>query len=133
MKTIDADAILARATPAAHQEGHEIQPFNHVVKMPIALPHETCVESVGNVNQAGPTFYPLHLLFDKHYDEQNNLVDAIAERIQVLGGVSVAMTPDVHEVTLIPRPTTRVISARRARLSHRNVLLGPSHTKRRGR
>jgi len=52
----------------------------------------------------GPTFYQLHLLFDKHYSEQNELVDAIAERIQVLGGVSVAMAPDVAETTLIPRP-----------------------------
>jgi len=46
----------------------------------------------------------LHLLFDKHYGEQNELVDAIAERIQVLGGVSIAMAPDVAEMTLIPRP-----------------------------
>ena len=52
----------------------------------------------------GPTFYQLHLLFDKHYDEQNALVDAIAERIQVLGGVSIAMAPDVAETTLIRRP-----------------------------
>jgi DNA-binding ferritin-like protein len=53
---------------------------------------------------AGPTFYQLHLLFDKHHAEQNELVDAIAERIQLLGGVSVAMAPDVAEMTLIPRP-----------------------------
>jgi starvation-inducible DNA-binding protein len=123
MTIIDADAILARATPAVHQEGHEIQPFNHVVKMPIALAHATCVESVEKLNQlladtitlrdlykkhhwqlAGPTFYQLHLLFDKHYDDQNDLVDRIAERIQVLGGVSIAMAPHVAEITLIPRP-----------------------------
>ena len=53
---------------------------------------------------AGPTFYQLHLLFDKHYEEQNVLVDAIAERIQLLGGVSIAMAHDVAEITLIPRP-----------------------------
>src|SRR5213593_4132373 len=53
---------------------------------------------------AGPTFYQLHLLFDKHYDEQNELVDKIAERVQLLGGVSVAMAHDVAETTLIPRP-----------------------------
>ena len=123
MKTIDADAILAQATPAAHQEGHEIQRFNHIVRMPIALSQNACKESVENLNQlladtitlrdlykkhhwhaAGPTFYPLHLLFDKHYDEQNALADTIAERIQLLGGVSVAMAPDVAEMTLIPRP-----------------------------
>jgi starvation-inducible DNA-binding protein len=53
---------------------------------------------------AGPSFYQLHLLFDKHYDEQVELVDKIAERIQLLGGVSVAMAHDVAETTLIPRP-----------------------------
>src|SRR5207244_10321419 len=52
---------------------------------------------------AGPTFYQPHLLFDKHYDEQNEVVDAVAERIQLLGGVSVAMAHDVAETTLIPR------------------------------
>src|SRR6266849_575813 len=120
---IDAETILKRATPLAHQQAHEIQPFGHVVRMPIALSENVCKESVENLNQlladtvtlrdlyrkhhwqvAGPTFYQLHLLFDKHYGEQNDLVDAIAERIQVLGGVSVAMAPDVAETTLIPRP-----------------------------
>jgi starvation-inducible DNA-binding protein len=121
--TIDADTILKRATPLAHQESHEIQPFGHLVHMPIALSEITCKESVENLNQlladtitlrdlykkhhwqiAGPTFYQLHLLFDKHYEEQNTLVDSIAERIQLLGGVSIAMAPDVTETTLIPRP-----------------------------
>jgi starvation-inducible DNA-binding protein len=53
---------------------------------------------------AGPTFYQLHLLYDKHYDEQVELVDSIAERIQLLGGVSLAMAPDVAETTQIERP-----------------------------
>jgi starvation-inducible DNA-binding protein len=52
----------------------------------------------------GPTFYQLHLLFDKHYGEQNELVDAIAERIQLLGGISLAMAADVAETTKIERP-----------------------------
>jgi starvation-inducible DNA-binding protein len=122
-RTLDADAILVRATPIAHQEAHEIQPFGHLVKMPIALSATACKESVENLNQiladtitlrdlykkhhwqvTGPTFYQLHLLFDKHADEQSDLVDAIAERIQLLGGVSVAMAPDVAETTLVPRP-----------------------------
>ncbi len=120
--TIDAGTILKQATPLAHQQAHEIQPFGHLVRMPIALSENTCTESVVNLNQlladtitlrdlykkhhwqvAGPTFYQLHLLFDKHYDEQNELVDAIAERIQLLGGVSVAMAHDVAEMSLIPR------------------------------
>jgi len=121
-RTIDADAILNRAKPLVHQQAHEIQPYGHLVKLPIAL-SEAAKESVENLNQlladtitlrdlykkhhwqvAGPTFYQLHLLFDKHYEQQNELVDAIAERVQLLGGVSLAMAHDVAETTLIPRP-----------------------------
>src|SRR5271169_3772746 len=120
---IDADTILKRATPLAHQHAHEIQPFGHLVRMPIALSENVCKESVENLNQlladtmtlrdlykkshwqvSGATFYQLHLLFDKHYGEQNELVDTIAERIQLLGGISIAMAADVAELTSIPRP-----------------------------
>ena len=123
MKTLDADEIIARATPLAHQHAHEIQPYGHLIRMPIALSETACRESVANLNQiladtitlrdlykkhhwqvAGPTFYQLHLLFDKHAAEQNELVDTLAERVQVLGGVSIAMANDVAETTLIPRP-----------------------------
>jgi starvation-inducible DNA-binding protein len=52
----------------------------------------------------GPTFYQLHLLFDKHFAEQVELVDLLAERIQLLGGISIAMAPDVAETTRIERP-----------------------------
>jgi starvation-inducible DNA-binding protein len=122
-KTLDADVIMARATPKTHQQAHEIQPYGHLVRMPIALSETVCKESVENLNQlladticlrdlykkhhwqvAGPTFYQLHLLFDKHADEQSELVDAVAERVQLLGGVSIAMAADVAETTLIPRP-----------------------------
>jgi starvation-inducible DNA-binding protein len=120
---LDADEIVQRAAPITHQTAHEIQPFGHLVRMPIALSATACLESVENLNQllvdtmtlrdlykkhhwqvSGPTFYQLHLLFDKHYEEQNKLVDAIAERIQLLGGVSLAMAHDVAERTLVPRP-----------------------------
>ncbi len=53
---------------------------------------------------AGPTFYQLHLLFDKHFDEQVEIVDTIAERIQLLGGVTIAMGGDCAKVTQIPAP-----------------------------
>lgn len=53
---------------------------------------------------AGPTFYQLHLLFDKHFGEQVELVDLLAERIQTLGGVSVAMAHDIAELTRLERP-----------------------------
>jgi starvation-inducible DNA-binding protein len=122
-QVLDADVIIARATPLTNQKAHEIQPFNHIVRMPIALSETVCKESVENLNQlladtitlrdlykkhhwqvAGHTFYQLHLLFDKHYEEQDKIVDMIAERIQLLGGVSLAMAHDVAETTLIPRP-----------------------------
>src|SRR5213596_1582566 len=116
-------AAVDRARPIDRQKAHEIQAFGHVTRLPIALAENVCKESVENLNQvladtitlrdlykkhhwqvAGPTFYQLHLLFDKHFDQQNELVDKIAERIQLLGGVSVAMAHDVAETTLIPRP-----------------------------
>ena len=119
----DAAAILQHASPLVHQTAHEMQPYGHLVRMPIALAESACKESVDNLNQlladtmtlrdmykkyhwqvSGPTFYQLHLLFDKHADEQSKLVDAVAERIQLLGGVSIAMSHDVAETTLIPRP-----------------------------
>ncbi len=122
-RTIDADTLLNQAKPLTGQQAHEIQPFGHLVKLPIALAESVCKESVENLNQlladtmtlrdmykkhhwqvAGPTFYQLHLLFDKHYEAQNELVDQIAERIQLLGGISLAMAHDVAETTLIPRP-----------------------------
>ena len=53
---------------------------------------------------AGPTFYQLHLLFDKHFAEQVEIVDTIAERIQLLGGLAIAMAADVAEITRIQRP-----------------------------
>jgi starvation-inducible DNA-binding protein len=122
--TIDADEILQRARPVIHPHGHETQPYGHLAKLPIALEESTCKKSVENLNQlladtitirdlykkyhwqvAGHTFYQLHLLFDKHAEEQTRLVDEIAERIQLLGGVSIAMAHDVAETTIIPRPS----------------------------
>jgi starvation-inducible DNA-binding protein len=122
-KLLDADEIIEHASPLVHQEAHEIQPYGHLVKMPIALSESVCKESVANLNQlladtmtlrdmykkhhwqvSGPTFYQLHLLFDKHFGEQVELVDALAERVQMLGGISLAMAPDVAETTLIARP-----------------------------
>ncbi|MGE5445273.1 MAG: Dps family protein [Ignavibacteriales bacterium] len=112
-----------KAKPLVNQRAVEIQPYGMIVKLPIALSEKVCAKSVENLNQlladtitlrdlykkhhwqvAGHTFYQLHLLFDKHYKEQNELVDAIAERIQTLGGISIAMAHDVAEMTMIPRP-----------------------------
>ena len=53
---------------------------------------------------SGPTFYQLHLLFDKHYEEQADMADTIAERIQALGGITVAMGGDVAKLTELTAP-----------------------------
>ena len=112
-----------RAKPVLHQHAREVQPYGKIAKLPIALDETACESSINNLNQiladtmtlrdmykkhhwqvAGATFYQLHLLFDKHHGEQDELVDAIAERIQLLGGISIAMAADVAETTIIPRP-----------------------------
>jgi len=122
-KSTQAETQVDRARPIDHQKGHEFQAYGHMTRRPIALSESAARQSVENLNQvladtmtlrdlykkhhwqvAGPTFYQLHLLFDKHYEEQNDLVDALAERIQSLGGVSLAMAADVAETTIIPRP-----------------------------
>jgi starvation-inducible DNA-binding protein len=112
-----------RARPKIHQRSAEIQAFGTIAKLPIALSEKVCQASVERLNQiladtmtirdlykkhhwqvSGHTFYQLHLLFDKHFNEQAELVDEIAERIQTLGGLSYAMAADVAENTNIPRP-----------------------------
>ena len=122
MKGAVANAMMARAHPLTGQKVRELQPYGTIVKLPIALEEKTCAASVSNLNQlladtmtlrdlykkhhwqvSGPTFYQLHLLFDKHFQEQSDLVDLLAERIQTLGGVGIAMAHDIAETTLIPR------------------------------
>jgi starvation-inducible DNA-binding protein len=117
------EAGAERSKPVLHQHAREIQPYGKIAKLPIALDETACESSVSNLNQvladtmtlrdmykkhhwqvAGATFYQLHLLFDKHHEEQDELVDSIAERIQILGGISLAMAADVAETTIIPRP-----------------------------
>jgi len=122
-KSSQAETPADRARPIDHQKGHEFQAYGQMTRRPIALSESAARQSVENLNQvladtitlrdlykkhhwqtAGPTFHQLHLLFDKHYEEQNELVDTIAERIQTLGGVTLAMAADVAETTIIPRP-----------------------------
>ena len=112
------------AQPRLYQRANEIQAYGTVTHFPpLELDEPTRLEMTAQLNQlladtitlrdlykkshwqvAGPTFYQLHLLFDKHFAEQVELVDSIAERIQLLGGVSIAMAADVAEVTQIERP-----------------------------
>jgi starvation-inducible DNA-binding protein len=123
LKANPNEAGTERAQPNLHQQAKEIQPFGKITKLPIALDESVCGSSVQTLNQvladtmilrdlykkhhwqaAGETFYQLHLLFDKHYGEQAELIDALAERIQLLGGISIAMGIDAAEISVIPRP-----------------------------
>ena len=114
---------VPEAQPILRQRSREIQPFGTLARYPLALPDDVRAASVEALNQvlcdtivlrdlykkhhwqvSGPTFYALHLLFDKHAGEQAELIDLLAERVQTLGGVSIAMAPDVAEATTIERP-----------------------------
>ncbi len=111
------------AQPRFKVEYREIQAFGTLKRLPLGLEDNARTQSVAALNQlladtmtlrdlykkhhwqmSGATFYQLHLLLDKHYEEQAALVDLIAERIMALGGISIAMAPDVAETTKIPRP-----------------------------
>ena len=111
------------AQPQYKVEYREIQPYGTLKRLPIALEDNARAQSVSILNQvladtmtlrdmykkhhwqmSGATFYQLHLLLDKHYEEQAALVDLVAERIMALGGISIAMAHDVAEMTTIPRP-----------------------------
>jgi starvation-inducible DNA-binding protein len=117
-------STTVNAQPRLHQRAREIQAYGTVSHMlPLELEEPVRLEMTEQLNQllantmtlrdlykkshwqvAGPTFYQLHLLYDKHHDEQVEVVDAIAERIQLLGGVSLAMAADIAETTQIERP-----------------------------
>ena len=111
-------------TPHWRQNAKEIQKFGTVIKdLPIGLDENARQQMCERLNilladtaslrdlykkshwqVGGPTFYQLHLLFDKHFEQQVELVDLLAERIQILGGVSVAMAHDIAELTRLTRP-----------------------------
>lgn len=111
------------AEPITNQRGQILQEYGEIVTLPNGLSKDTCAKSVKALNQVladtitirdmykkhhwqvvGPTFYQLHLLFDKHYEEQVELVDVLAERVQRLGGIALAMAGDIAEETKIERP-----------------------------
>jgi starvation-inducible DNA-binding protein len=124
------EAGAERARPIQHEHAREIKSYGKIARLPITLDEKVCAASAENLNQlladamtlrdmykkhrwqvAGHTFYRLHLLFDKHHGEQDELVDEIAERIQLLGGISLAMAADVAESSLIPRPPRGCVEA----------------------
>jgi starvation-inducible DNA-binding protein len=108
--------------PWLHQHSAEVQKYGTVRQFPIALSAEARLYSCERLNQIladsqilyalykkhhwlmrGATFYQLHLLLDKHAGEQNELIDAVAERVQTLGGVAVGDPRHVAEITRIDR------------------------------
>ncbi|MCC7372974.1 MAG: DNA starvation/stationary phase protection protein [Chloroflexi bacterium] len=112
-----------KASPILHQRGKELQKYGTLRNIPLGLADKARAQNVETLNQiladtitlrdlyqkhhwqaAGPTFYQLHLLFEKHYNELNEIVDQLAERIQTLGGISLAMAADIAETTTVPRP-----------------------------
>jgi starvation-inducible DNA-binding protein len=115
--------------PHLQQRSREIQAAKQIRSLPIGLPEEAIGQSVTMLNQlladsialydlykkhhwqmAGPTFYQLHLLLDKHAEEIEGTIDLIAERIQMLGGVAEGTSFDVVDCTKIERPPTGVES-----------------------
>ncbi len=126
----DAAALTAkpvtrtgRAAPLLNQRSAEVQKYGERFPVPVGLSDKVCSTSIATLNQvladtmflrdlykkhhwqmSGPTFYQLHLLLDKHYEEQAALMDTVAERIQALGGISLAMPSDVAAATRIEHP-----------------------------
>src|SRR5204863_6856770 len=122
MKTVRREGPSS-SQPWLHQHGNEIQEYGRVRQFPIALSSEARLYSCQRLNRLladtqilyslykkhhwlmrGATFYQLHLLLDKHADEQIALVDQIAERIQTLGGIAVGDPRHVAAITRVPRP-----------------------------
>jgi len=121
-KVADGDRRVS-SQPLFHQHGVEVQGFGKMRLLPLALNFEARLESVQLLNQIlsdsmilyalykkhhwlvrGPTFFQLHLLLDKHADEQLKLIDLLGERVQTLGGVAVGDPRLAAEITTVPRP-----------------------------
>jgi len=104
------------------EEGDVVQAFGTLGASRIGLSEGVRAKSVAALNRllahtmamrdlykkshwqtSGPSFYELHLLFDKHHGEQVEIMDALAERVQTLGGIALALAHDVVEETRIAR------------------------------
>ena len=110
------------AAPHYARLGKEVHRFGTVLDLPIGLDKSVRAESCELVNEiladstvlyalykkhhwtvVGPTFYQLHLLFDKHAEEQLELLDMLGERVQMLGGIAVGDPRHAAELTTIER------------------------------
>ena len=109
--------------PRLREQAPEMQRFGTLRTLPIGLPDKARSGSCDLLNEiladtmilyamykkhhwlvAGPTFYQMHLLFDKHAEEQGELIDLIAERVQSLGGIAVGDPRHAAELTTVARP-----------------------------
>jgi starvation-inducible DNA-binding protein len=119
------DAAHSAVKPSLHLQNSDrtTQKYGTVIPMPHGLSEKAVKASITSLNQVladtitirdmykkhhwqvvGPTFNQLHLMYDEHFTAQVELVDMCAERIQILGGISLAMAADIAEETKIPRP-----------------------------
>lgn len=88
--------------------------YRSVAALNRLLSHTTAIRDLykkSHWQTSGGNFYELHLLFDKHYGEQDQLMDALAERVQTLGGVARAMPQDIVEETRLARAPSGIESA----------------------
>ena len=136
-----------RSQPRLHQRGKPIQGYGKLVRYPLALEDEVRMEMIKTLNQlladtitlrdmykkhhwqvVGPTFNQLHLMYDQHYEGQVLLVDILAERIQLLGGIALAMAADIAETTKIERPPRgrepAAVQLKRLAEAHEQIIIG---------
>lgn len=117
-------------TPRSADRADVLQQFGSLVPVRLGLAQEVRHQSVAALNRllahtialrdqykkshwqtSGATFFELHLLFDKHYAEQAQWMDALGERVQALGGVARALARDVAEESRIARGPSGIESA----------------------
>ena len=133
--------------PNLEQPSHETQKYGEIVKLPNGLSEQVCKDSVALLNQClantitlrdmykkhhwqvvGPTFNQLHLMYDQHFEGQVLLVDILAERIQLLGGIALAMAADIAETTTIERPPRgrepASVQIKRLAEAHESIIIG---------
>lgn len=133
-------------TNASKDHSGVVQEFGELHPVRIGLDAQTRSQSVRALNRllahtmalrdaykkahwqtSGATFYELHLLFDKHYGEQADVMDTLAERIQTLGGVTFALAADIAGESMITRAPRGRESARaqleRLAAAHETILL----------
>jgi starvation-inducible DNA-binding protein len=122
--------LMDKKSASTPETAPVIQRFGTLLPVRLGLDEATRFKSVAALNRllahtmalrdlykkshwqtSGSTFYELHLLFDKHYGEQEQTMDALAERIQTLGGVTRALPHEVTEETRLARGPSGIESS----------------------